>query len=404
MTMKYSYTATTPKGRIEKGVIEARTKSDAAAQIMSAGLLVVTLRQEKSGFYDILSAFEWTPPEAKVTFAKHMSLMIRAGLPLDEAVRVLADQAKGRFRHDLQSVLKAVESGRALSEAFAEHPRTFSELTVAATRAGEASGTLEENLDSLAEQMTKNYELVRKIRGAMLYPILVLVAALAVGIGLSVFVLPRIIALFESITVTLPLGTRILLAFSRFVVAHGQAALLVAVVGLVSIYEILRLKAVRPFTDTVLLHLPVFGKMARNYNLGMAARTMATLLRSGLAIGDAFQVTANTLDNVPYKRALLKVREGTERGVPASSVLEEYEKLFPAIASRMIAVGERTGKLEETYKYLAEFYEDEVDVSTKNLSTLIEPVLLIVIGLAVAFIAISIISPIYSFIGSIQRL
>jgi type IV pilus assembly protein PilC len=402
--MRYQFTATTPKGRIEKGAIEARTKAEAADQIRASGLLVVSLGRERSGFAGVLSAFEWTSPEARVTFAKHMSLMIRAGLPIDEAVRVLADQSKGRFRRDLLSVLKAVESGRSLADAFAEHPRTFSELTVAAVRAGEASGTLEENLDELAEQMTKNYELVRKIRGAMLYPAVVLVAALAVGISLSVFVLPRIIALFETITVTLPLGTRILLAFSRFVVAHGQAALLVGAVAALALYQLLRLKAVRPVTDTVILHLPVFGKLARNYNLAMFARAMATLLRSGMAIGDAFLVASNTLHSEPYKRALLKVREGTERGVPASSVIEEYPRLFPSIVSRMIAVGERTGKLEETYKYLAEFYEDEVDVTTKNLATLIEPVLLIVIGLAVAFIAISIISPIYSFIGSIQRL
>jgi len=402
--MRFQFTATTPKGRIEKGAVEARTKAEAADQIRASGLLVVSLRRERSGFAGVLSAFEWTPPEARVTFAKHMSLMIRAGLPIDEAVRVLADQSKGRFRRDLLSVLKAVESGRSLSDAFAEHPHTFTELTVAAVRAGEVSGTLEENLDDLAEQMTKNYELVRKIRGAMLYPAVVLVAALAVGISLSVFVLPRIIALFETITVTLPLGTRILLAFSRFVVAHGQAALLVGAVAALALYQLLRLKAVRPLTDTVILHLPVFGKLARNYNLAMFARAMATLLRSGMAIGDAFLVASNTLHSEPYKRALLKVREGTERGVPASSVIEEYPRLFPSIVSRMIAVGERTGKLEETYKYLAEFYEDEVDVTTKNLATLIEPVLLIVIGLAVAFIAISIISPIYSFIGSIQRL
>ncbi len=402
--MRYRYTATTRKGRTETGTVDAQTSGAAADQIRSNGLMVVSLRKEAGFFGDAFSRLEWVTPETKVAFAKHMSLMIRAGLPVDEAVRVLAEQARGRFRKDLEAVLKAVESGRPLSEGFADRPGTFSELTVAATRAGEASGTLEENLDGLAEQMTKNFELVRKIRSAMTYPLVVLAAALGVGIGLSTFVLPKIIGLFQSITVQLPLMTRALLAFSNFIVVHGRTALLVALLALLALFRFLRLRVVRPFTDALLLRLPVFGKLIRNYNLAMFARTMATLLRSGMAIGEAFQVTSDTLRDTSFKRALLKIKQGTERGVPASSILDEFPRLFPSVASRMIAVGERTGKLEETFRYLADFYEDAVDVTTKNLSTLLEPILLVVIGLAVAFIAIAIISPIYNFIGNIQRL
>lgn len=319
-------------------------------------------------------------------------------------MRVLRDSAQGRFRRVLNDVLKGVEGGRPLSESFAEHRKIFSELFIATVRAGESSGTLDRSLEDLAVQLTKSYELQRKIRGAMIYPVIVLTAALGIGIGLSYFVLPKVISLFTSITVELPLSTRVLIGFSKFMVAHGPAFFAGLIGGIIGLYYFLKWKPIRPFTHGVILRLPVFGKLSRNFNLAMFARTMGTLLKSGIAIGEAFEITSQNIGNVRYRMALVRVKEGTETGIPASTVLEEYPKLFPSITTRMISVGERTGNLEETFGYLAEFYEDEVDNMSKNLSTILEPVLLIFIGLTVAFIAISIIAPIYNFIGSIERL
>lgn len=402
--MRFKYSATTPKGKVESGVIDARNADAAAEQIRSAGLLVVSLQRDSAQSLFSALGVGWVTNETKVAFAKHMSLMIRAGLPIDEAINVLADQAVGPFRRALAGILKSVQSGRLLSDGFAAYPRIFSELFVSTVRAGESSGTLETSLEDLAVQMTKDFELQRKIRGAMIYPILVLVAAGGIGMGLSIFVLPRIIGLFDSITVKLPISTRILIAFSKFMAAHGIPATIAFVAGVFGLFQLLRWKPVRPFSHAVLLKLPIFGKLAKNFNLAMFARTMGTLLKSGIAIGDAFQITSNTLRNALYKKALVRVKEATETGVPASTVLGEFPKLFPAIAVRMLAVGERSGKFEETFQYLAQFYEDEVDNTTKNLSTVMEPILLIFIGLTVAYIAIAIISPIYNFIGSIERL
>ena len=402
--MRFKYSATTPKGKIENGLIDARSSEDAAEQIRASGLLVVSLRRDTGANFINLLGIGWVPNVVKVTFAKHMSLMIKAGLPVDEAVRVLAEQAQGRFRKALMGVLAAVEGGRQLSEGFAQYPKIFSELFIATIRAGESSGTLEQSLDDLAVQLSKSYDLQRKIRGAMIYPILVLVAASGIGMGLSLFVLPRIIGLFESITVELPLATRIMIGFSRFMVAYGVPFTIGMIFGIIGLIQFMGWKPIRPFSHGLLLKLPVFGSLARNFNLAMFARTMATLLKSGITIGDAFEITSNTLRNARYKSALLRVKQGTETGVPASTILEEFPKLFPSITTRMLAVGERSGKLEETFQYLAEFYEDEVDVTTKNLSTVLEPILLIIIGLTVAYIAIAIITPIYNFIGNIERL
>jgi len=402
--MRFIYSASTDTGKIEKGTVDAQNATDAAEQIRRSGLLIVTLRRDRKLQFANILGFGWVTNLTKVNFAKHMSLMIRAGLPIDESIRVLRDQATGRFRRVLSDILAAVESGRPLSDGFADHRGIFSDLFIATIRSGEISGTLEQSLDDLATQLVKSYELSRKIRGAMLYPIIVIVAALSIGIGLSVFVLPKVIKLFQSITVKLPLSTQILMNFSNFMVQHGVLAVLGGIAGIFLLNFLFKSKPIRPFTHAFMLKMPIFGPLIRNYNLAQFSRTMHTLLRSGVSIGEAYKICSDTLHNESYKRALLKVRDGIETGAPSSVVLEERPKLFPPTATRMIAVGERTGKLEETYEYLAQFYEDEVDTATRNLSTILEPVLLIVIGLGVAFIAISIILPIYNFIGNIQSL
>lgn len=402
--MQYRYVATTREGKIETGVLNAEDASAASDQIRTAGLLLVSLKKKRSSVLQSALGLGFVTTLEKVTFSKHLSLMIRAGLPIDESVGVLAGQVRGAFRKILLTVQETVESGRPLSEAFAEHPRVFSEFFISAVRAGEQGGTLGDSLQELAEQMTKSYELTRKIRGAMTYPIIVVVAAVTLAITLALYVLPRVISLFESITVTLPLSTRILLRGSNFLVDHGVIAIPAFFGGLVLIWRFLGLKWVKPYSHAVYLRLPFFGRFTKEYNLAVFARTMGTLLKSGINIGEAIQITSDTVKNVRFRIVLVKVREEVEKGVSMASVLADHPKLFPPLVSHMISVGEKTGRLEETYEYITQFYEDDVDGMAKNLSTLLEPLLLIIIGLFVAGITISIIAPIYNFIGNIERL
>lgn len=402
--MRFKYTVASAQGRIERGKMDAPTAAKAAERIRSMGLSVVSLRRDGGGLFAGLMDIGWVAYVDKVAFAKHMALMVKAGLPIDEAVRVLADQSTGRFRKTLTGVLSFVESGRQLSEGLARFPRIFSEFFVATVRAGESSGTLERSLEDLAVQMTKSYELQRKIRGAMTYPVMVLVAAAGIGMGLAVFVLPKMVGLFDSATVKLPLSTRILLEFSKFMASYGALAGVAFMAAVLVLSKLLRSKVVLPFSDALLLKTPVFGKLARNYNLATFSRTMGTMLKSGIPIGEALGITSDTIRNVSYKRALERVRQGTETGRSVSVILEEFPDLFPTTATRMLAVGERSGKFEETFAYLAEFYEDEVEHAAANLSVILEPVLLIFIGLVVAYVAIAVIAPIYGFVGNIGRL
>lgn len=402
--MRYLYVATTREGREERGAIEARDAASAAEQVRHMGLMLITLKRDRSDFLSNALGVGWITNVVKVTFTKHLALMIQAGLPIDEAIRILRDQATGRFRRVLSDILKSVESGRPLSDALAQHPSAFSELFVATVRAGELSGTLEGSFKDLAVQLTKNYDLRRKVRGAMIYPILVISAAVGIGVGLSIFVLPRVLKLFESITVQLPLSTRILVGFSNFLAHNWIPFFLGVVIAIVALWYFLQLRFVKPVSHALLLKMPLFGRLVRNFNLAIFARTMTTLLRSGLVIGEAFKICSETIRNVRYKKALLVVKDKIETGAPSSTVLEEFPHLFPTTATRMIAVGEHTGKLEDTFGFLSEFYEDEVDAMTKNLSTILEPALLLIIGLAVAFVAIAVIMPVYNLINSIERL
>ncbi len=402
--MKYAYTATRKNGALENGTIEARNPAEAAAEIRRTGLLLVSLKRARGTGWNPFGRFGFVSNLQRVTFSKHLSLMIRAGLPIDESVRILRDQAEGAFRRVLGDVLQAVEGGRALSDGFAEHPEVFSELFISTIRAGEVSGTLEASLDDLAIQLSKSFELKRKIRSAMIYPVIVLVAAGGIGMGLSLFVLPQVIKLFETITVELPWATRVLIGFSKYMAQNGVWTILGLSAFIYAFWQFIHLKPIRPFTDAALLRIPIFGKLAHLYNQAVFARTMGTLLRSGIDITQAFQIASKTIANASYKRALLKVKAGTEAGIPASTSLEEFPRLFPKITTRMLSVGEQTGKLEETFIYLSDFYEDELDAMTKNLSTILEPVLLLVIGISVAYIALAIIMPVYNFIGNIERL
>lgn len=402
--MQYKYVATTREGKVETGLLTAEDTKAAGEQIRAAGLLLVSLKKKRESILESLVGIGSISPLEKVTFSKHLSLMIRAGLPIDESIGVLTEQVKGPFKKILDAVYETVQSGRPLSEAFAEHPKVFSDFFISAIRAGEQSGTLGESLQDLAEQMTKSFELTRKIRGAMTYPIIVVVAAVTLGMTLALFVLPKIINLFESITVDLPLSTRMLLASSSFMVEHGAIAV-PGIIGLsILFWRFLKLKKVRPYSHYVYLHLPFFGKFTKEYNIAIFARTMGTLLRAGINIGEAIQITSNTVRNERFRLALANVREEVEKGVSMASLLADHPKVFPPLVSHMISVGEKTGRLEETYDYITQFYEDDVDGMAKNLATLMEPVLLIIIGIFVAGITISIIAPIYNFIGNIDRL
>lgn len=339
----------------------------------------------------------------KALFAKNLSLMLKAGLPIAEALNIATSSAKGKMRGVLEKVRSSVEAGRPLSASFADHSGTFSGLFINVTRAGEASGTLVENLEGIAEQLKKEKEIISKIKGAMMYPIVVLAATFGLGLVLAFVVLPQITPLFEGLQIDLPITTRALIAFSHFIQNSGFYLFIGIIAFSGFIVWLLRQKFTKPYTNWLLLKVPIIKNITRNSNLARFSRTLGTLLKSGVPIDEAMEITANTVGNYYYQRALGQVARASSKGTKLSDNLSQFSSFFPTLLTKMIKVGEESGNFEETLFYLAEYYEAEVDNSTKALSTTIEPILLLFIGLVVGFLALSIITPIYDITGNIRR-
>ncbi len=334
-------------------------------------------------------------------FTKYLSVLLRSGLPIDEALDILLQQSKGPLQKILTTLKSTVRMGKTLSDGLQEFPRTFSPVYLNLIRAGESSGTLQGNLDQLSIQLQKEHDLSQKIRGAMMYPMIILVVGLMITIGIVVFVLPNITGIFDSLHVELPLSTRIVLWISRVTQTHGIAIGFGLSAFCVAFFFLLKWEVVKPISHWVFLRIPVFGKINRQTNLARVTRLMGILLQSGLPISEVLEISRSVLRNVYYIRLFQALKDGVGRGSTMTTVLESSPFLVPPLALRLIRVGEETGTLGEMFLYLAGFYEQEVDDLTRNLSSLLEPALIIFIGLMVGGLALSILSPIYKVVSSV---
>lgn len=405
--MEYAYTVARDDGSLLRGTADAESSRDAVAALRAQGFLVLDVHKRPR--QRALTRL-WQAAGARASLlerallARHLALMLRAGLTIDRALQVLVAQTSRRgLLRVLTEVHAAVRRGEALSVACGRFPRVFPPLFVSLLRWGEAGGSLPESLERLAAQFEKDLSLRSKVRGALLYPAIVVGAALVVGIGMSTFVLPRLLTLFESFKVALPLPTKIVLVVGRGVTTHGVRVLGVALLLGVAIFFLSRLSSVRPRVHRAVLFLPLFGRLVRDVNLARFERILGSLVRSGLPVVDALAITGDAMTNLRYQEVLRDVRAQAQRGLPMAGILAKTPRLFPPIHSQMVAVGEETGRLHEVLLYLADFTEAEVDATTKNLATTLEPVLLVFVGVLVGGIALAVILPIYQLTASFSR-
>ncbi len=407
--MSFRYVASTKKGQIKTGVSDLASRESVIRDLETRGLVVVSVDKERvteriEAFGALLSGT--IRHIDKVLFTKHLSIMLKAGLTLLESLLILKEQAPNwRFRLIIGRIAQQVERGGAFSDALESYPRVFSAFYVNIVRAGELSGTLEQSLDHLAVQFTKDYELRSRVRSAMLYPAVVVVAALTIGFFFAIYVLPQVAQLFAGLKgIKLPLVTVILIDVARFARKYTVQSLVGGLAAVAAFLWLLRQKFMRPITGWLVLRLPIVGKITRNLNLARFALVFGTMLKSGIPITKAVEVTADVLGNYYYKRLLLRALGDLQQGKPLSEGLRRDEKLFPKITTRMVEVGEHSGKLEEVLGYLTDFYDLEVETTMKNLTAILEPVLLLIIGAFALALAFAIIIPIYNFIGMISKL
>lgn len=337
-----------------------------------------------------------------VMLTKHMSVMLEAGLTLPESLEVLVDQSIGTLKKVLKRVYKRVNEGGSFAESVEKEPKVFDKVFVSAAYIGESSGTLAENLNRLSIQMEKNAVIRRSIKSALMYPIIVVTITMILGFGVATYVLPQISGIFRSLRVELPLSTRIVMWLANAFDNYGVWISLVSFIIIGTIVWFLRLKFMEPIVHKVVLKIPAFGAFLHDIQRARFCRMLGTLLESGTPISETLEIAHSASTNFVYRRAIKKIHKRVDGGDNFSDAISDYPTLYPSIIQQMVGVGERSGSLGDSLNYLANFYEDKVEASAKNISSLIEPILLVFIGGIVAALAISILTPIYSILGNVN--
>lgn len=396
---KFSYTALDKTDSYLRGAIEAGNARQATATLEREGFFVINVREDRTRKMTVLDRlFRAVTARDLIFLTRNLATMLDAGMALDYALKVTAEQTTNmKFQTVLHDLHQRTVAGQLLHVSLARYPRFFSPFFVGLIKVGEQSGKLDQVLAYLLEQQERDEELRTKARGAMIYPSIIVVALLIMVVMMMLLVIPKITDVLQQYNVELPLTTRILIATSRFLINFW----FIVFPGLLGLGALIRYWVRRPrgkrWWDMVTLRLPRVGVIIQEYNLARFARAMSALLQSGIAIDRALTIASEVTTNTHYRESVTSATAIVQKGVPLSDVLKGKPKLYPPLTIRMVEVGEKTGKLDDMVTRLAVFYEKSVLNTLNNLSAVIEPVLLLLIGLAVGFVAVAVLTPIWSF-------
>lgn len=401
----FHYKTVDTSGKKGEGTMEAKDKFDLYHNLKKDGLTIVSTEEVKgakgSYFRRLLSALDGVKAHDKIIFAKNLSKMINAGLPVTRALSIMERQSRGKFKKILNSLNDSISKGNTLSDSMKEYPTVFSTLFISMVKAGEESGNLSQSLENVGIQMEKTYLLNKKIKGALMYPAVIFCLMIVIGVLMMVYMVPTLTATFVGLGVKLPLSTRIIIAISDFLKSYFLFVIMGVVLLVLLVITAFRTQKGKRFSDFMLLRLPVIKEIVKQINSARTARTLSSLLSSGVDIVIAIAVTKDVLQNSYYKEVLDKIQSTIQKGDLISGIFSENTKLYPIFVGEMVSVGEETGKIGEMLMSVAVFYEDEVDQKTKDMSSIIEPLLMIFIGLAVGIFAISMLGPTYSLADAI---
>lgn len=349
-----------------------------------------------------MSIFQTVSPQERVDFAKNLAVMLKSGISINDALTELSEQSDSRaFSKIISQVQSDVENGTPLSQSFEKQKKHFGSIFVSLIKAGEESGTLQGNLQFLADWLSRSNDLRREVSAATMYPKLVLGAAVLLGGGLAVFILPKLVPLFTSLDVQLPIVTEWLLALSLWVQIYWVQAVFAAIATLVAIIYLNKFYGVRKIFHALYIRIPFIGDMLKNYQRALLTQLFSTLLKSGLSINESVYIVSHAVTNISYKETLEVIHSNVIKGTTLSASMKQYKSFFPNIMVSIVSIGENSGSLAQSFEYLAEFYTKEVSTQAKKLPTVIEPLLLVFIAAIVGFVALAIIMPIYELTGSL---
>lgn len=390
----FTYQAKDPRGEDRSGEIEASDLHNAVVTLRKKGLIVikVTPHLEQDNFFTrFLNRVSFSD---LVSVTRQLATMVGAGLVLSEALDILAEQQSSKkLGKVLEEVSQDVKSGLTLNQALSKHPDVFPTLYVNLVKSGEASGKLDEVLLKMADSLEKEREFKARVRGAMIYPIIVIIMMGLVMLIMVTFVMPRLTALYKQSSIELPLPTKILIGISDFIIGFWWLILAVIIIGVISFKRWVSSPNGKIIFDSLVLKIPLIGSIITGVTLTNFSRTFSLLIGAGIPLLDSINIVADVTNNATFKQALKQAYEGVAKGLSFSSLLNS--NAFPRLVPQMVKVGEETGKVDEIFTKLASYFESESDNMVKNLTVAIEPIVLVILGVGVGFLVIAVILPIY---------
>ena len=405
---KYFYEARSLTGELKSGILEAKDEHELSRILRQDGYLLVKVSSEgetiKKKKLEISIPFlAKVGLKEKMFFTRNLRVMIASGLPLPRSLKILSEQTKNqKFKEAIRDVSEQITKGESFSKALSLHPDIFSELFQNMVKVGEEAGTLEEVLKVLTEQMERENEMKSKIIGAMIYPAVIIAAMIGIGILMLIMVVPKLAETFKELNIELPPTTKFVMFLGTFLAEKWYLFILIVIVFLILFRILLRTKFGKNLIDGLVLKLPIVSPIIKKTNSASTTRTLSSLIVAGVPIVRALEIISRTLGNVYFRKAMAEAAEKVKKGGKLFEALKPYQNLYPLLVIQMIEIGEETGETSTILSKLADFFEEEVTNTTKNMTAIIEPILMLFIGGVVGFFAISMVQPMYSMLQAIK--
>lgn len=394
---RFNYKAKDRTGRLVKGEVEAADVNSAAKLVKGKGFFVISISSRVESPLAFVRKMKDKVNSGDVAnFTRQLSTMINAGLPITEALLILRSQSKKSMQAVVAQLLADVEAGESFSAALTKHPKIFGKTYIALVKSGEVGGVLDAVLLRLADNLEKSQEFKSKVKGALIYPIIIVVGMIAVTIVMMVFVIPKLLSLYSDFNAEMPLPTRILIGISNFFANYW--IIIIAILGIA--FYVFKLYKDTPEgrrkVDELIFKIPVYGELQRQIILTELTRTLSMMVGAGVSILEGLHITSEVVNNSVISEALIDAANLVEKGFPVAYAFSKHPEAFPFILSQMVAVGEETGKMDEVLTKVSRIFEVESDEKVKGLTAAIEPIVMIILGIGVGFLVIAVILPIYS--------
>jgi type IV pilus assembly protein PilC len=400
--MLFTYKALQKEGHIIDGEKESENPQSLAKALKEEGLVLISTHEKKKRKIELSFSFSAFKMHEKITFARNIGTMLDAGLALSRALEVISRQTKNpKTKKIIIEINEKIKSGSSFGSALGDYPKIFNSLFVSMVQAGEESGNLVDAFKNISSQLEKSYILMKKVKGAMVYPGVIIAAMTIVGFFMMTYIVPTLSKTFRELGVELPATTKFIIGMSDFLQNHTISFFLIVIAIIGGLVLLFKSTFGKKVFDILIINTPLFGELTKEINSARTARTLSSLLKAGVPYLQAVKITKGVVSNHLYVNILEKAEKRVETGDKISQVFTDNEKYYPAFVGEMVAVGEETGELSDMLLKVAEFYENEVEQKTKNMSTIVEPILMLLVGIGVGFFAISMISPMYSLVENI---